>query len=351
MTAPINKAINSNAEISKPSALEPTRAKWAVLSAMRFFLAMVVMFAHFAAYGFGINHRPLLPFSATASVLGFFLISGYSIAYSLKRTQSGFYRRRFLRIYPLYVLSVMFAEALILCLGKNVQVGNTRFIGAGIRTCIGNIFLLQGFLCITITFNGPLWSLGVEWFYYLLAPLLKRLGNTLVIVAILSAITYVYRWGFDRNLLYGHGAFVYCWAWLIGFILYNSRNDWRIVLLMFTGTFVYMYGPKPGSVSVTFPYICAAIGISASWNISLPTYVETLMIHLGDLSYPIYLFHMPILILSCAKFHANNWLWLTVICLIASEILFQVVDVYLKKRFLSPLILGVKQSKRINNPA
>jgi peptidoglycan/LPS O-acetylase OafA/YrhL len=63
-----------------------------------------------------------------AAVIGFFLISGYSIAASLQRSSKGFYRRRFLRIYPIYFFAIVTTHILSLVLGSGIQAPHETFI-------------------------------------------------------------------------------------------------------------------------------------------------------------------------------------------------------------------------------
>jgi peptidoglycan/LPS O-acetylase OafA/YrhL len=100
-----------------------------------------------------------------AAVLGFLLISGISIGHSYYNSQSGFLKRRFLRVYPLYFFAVLFGVFTQYFLGSPYQLPNINMVAAGIGTSIGNFVLLQGIAVNTITNNGPLWSLGVEFFY------------------------------------------------------------------------------------------------------------------------------------------------------------------------------------------
>src|ERR1700721_1783490 len=99
--------------MAQSSALAPTvdvdreRSGWDVLSLLRFLLAFVVAVGHldpFAALG---PLRAVENLGSFEAILGFLLISGYSIGHSIQKKPVGFTRRRMLRIYPVYLAAVV----------------------------------------------------------------------------------------------------------------------------------------------------------------------------------------------------------------------------------------------------
>jgi peptidoglycan/LPS O-acetylase OafA/YrhL len=84
--------------------------QWKVLAGLRFFLAWIVVCYHLKNFIPDYGKDFLCTFgklNGLTAVLGFLLISGYSIAHSLTKNPEGFYNRRFLRIYPLYFCAVI----------------------------------------------------------------------------------------------------------------------------------------------------------------------------------------------------------------------------------------------------
>lgn len=75
--------------------------RWAVLGGLRFALAALVLVGH-ARYCTPTYRwvQFLAQFGSFSAVLGFFLISGYSIAHSYDRRPDGFFRRRIQRLAP-----------------------------------------------------------------------------------------------------------------------------------------------------------------------------------------------------------------------------------------------------------
>ena len=165
----------------------------------------------------------------------FFLVSGYSIAASLRRYPTGFYTRRLLRIYPIYLLTIVCAFILERAInGDLVMPGDEVFHPSGIWVAIANLFFLQTFIVKPIGFDIPVWSLAIEVAYYLAAPFLARLPKWTVLALIgVSAVSFASpRNGAAGPIYYLFTHFnmlTYAWAWMMGFYFYTSRH-WAIVI-------------------------------------------------------------------------------------------------------------------------
>ncbi|MGZ3777533.1 MAG: acyltransferase family protein, partial [Mucilaginibacter sp.] len=117
-------------------------------------------------------------FGAVYAVPLFFLISGYCIHLSnikyLKNNQAlplkEYYRRRFLRIYPPYLVALLFSIFVKFLIHPNIVLTKGNFFV--------HIFLLQGF---TETYfkniNLVLWTISVEMAFYILYPLFYYLRS------------------------------------------------------------------------------------------------------------------------------------------------------------------------------
>lgn len=66
--------------------------------------------------------------------------------------------------------------------------------------------------------------------------------------------------------------------------------------------------------------------------------VSKLLAYLGNLSYPLYLFHIPLLLLGYSVFKLPNVTGLIVLTLLGSMLFYHLVDVHLKQKYLVPLI-------------
>jgi len=134
--------------MSDPTKVKTPATNWEILAGLRFFLAWIVACGH-------LNHD-FLPkdhaffqffslFGGKAAVIGFLLVSGYSISASLHKKTEGFYQRRFLRIYPLYFFAVILALLLEVCLSGKVQVARNIFVSNGWLPNSANLFFCKRF--------------------------------------------------------------------------------------------------------------------------------------------------------------------------------------------------------------
>jgi peptidoglycan/LPS O-acetylase OafA/YrhL len=112
------RCLSVPASARRPVQRSPFRATsdaslfWPILGAVRFFLALVVVGAHLVWFDRSDEvGRQLGMFSGIVAVIGFLVLSGFSIAASLERERAGFYARRFRRIFPLYALAIASAWA------------------------------------------------------------------------------------------------------------------------------------------------------------------------------------------------------------------------------------------------
>jgi peptidoglycan/LPS O-acetylase OafA/YrhL len=283
-----------------------------------------------------------VPLSGKAAVIGFFMVSGFSIAASLDRDRQGFYFRRFKRIYPLYFFCVMFAIILQLWLG-NFKLPHYELEASGPLTSFGNLLMLQMTLVKSIAYDGVVWSLALECAYYLISPYLCRMhvGFTIALILI-SAVFYLLPYGWSSSIFYTillkAKLITYFWAYGIGLVLYSHRAHIAATLFFAFGLVLIYFSPitsEPLSV-VTFAAAYVVLLIARSWKSK-----SKLMDYLGDLSYPLYLIHIPTFIVCFALFGITNGWLLIAAAIAASAIAFEVIDVRLKK-----LIFGRRSSLR-----
>lgn len=145
-----------------------------VLEGIRGFAAIYVFLGHFV-----LNHLLkkesdiglFLRFGQEA-VMVFFLLSGFVIYYSFHKyphqTFGEYFRRRALRIYPIYFASLLISYGIVCQMAG-------RVVPFDVAQFAGNLFMLQDFSAGkpgvwfgTFYGNLALWSLSYEWWFYML---------------------------------------------------------------------------------------------------------------------------------------------------------------------------------------
>lgn len=164
-----------------------------ILDMFRLFAALLVVLVHYEIiFGKSIIYGSL----GTTALSWFFVLSGFIISYSYPTLNTiadfkRFYIHRFIRIYPVYCLAVLIS-ALFVGVGFNTlgdeffsEVRRPFEISYDLPELKDNSFwVFAGFRHLTFTqsissietlklvFNGPLWSLVLEVYFYLAFPVL-----------------------------------------------------------------------------------------------------------------------------------------------------------------------------------
>ncbi len=183
-------------EIRKPDRLN-------ALTGLRAFAAVNIVLFHFSNPNwFG----PLAPVvnAGYASVSFFILLSGYVMAYNYAaRARRGefeavrFWKARFTRLYPIYLLSLLLAWRNL----PTEYAQHTHFL-----FWLGMVLtplLLQGWVPEIATFlNTPAWTMSAEWFYYLIFPWLARWRRPDRVAPILRRLLAIWLLGLIPGTLY-----------------------------------------------------------------------------------------------------------------------------------------------------
>jgi peptidoglycan/LPS O-acetylase OafA/YrhL len=325
-----------------PTPAKPSESAWAALAAMRWVLASIVMMVHLRATFVPTNEAIdfIVSLGGRAAVIGFFLISGYSIAHSYGERPDGYFRRRFLRIYPLYIVAVLFTQFVVyLVPSPAVCLDGYAYNSAGFKTSIANALLLQEFAAIPLTYNIPLWSLSIEVFYYMLAPMLHRLPQSAIALLIMASMA-LFHFSTIPDLLYGYMALLYLWPWLIGFLLGRDtgRIAWPVALGLIGALAVYFSKRETVEPLSVVTYLVTFTVILLAPRIHLPTLLRRAAGFLGDLSYPLYLFHLPLAILLFKYFGLRGLPELLIAIIGSTMLLWYIFDEKLKRLVWVPLV-------------
>lgn len=321
---------------------------------LRFLLAISVVVAHSCAL-FGFDMLP-----GTLAVEAFFIISGFYMAmvltekyFKIDKYYKLFISNRFLRIYPLYWVVFIFFG--IYFIADGYKTGNLHALQLYVTywhklnpwtfvyLIITNIVIIgqeyalffkvndNGAVLFTshfadaktalyrFLFDAPLWSVSLEFVFYIISPYLVKLKNNvlLIIAVLLFAARYISKINgvpFDpfvnRLLPYQILFFV---LGILSYNLYQRLKTINIpkyaggILLAYISIFTIIYTRLPGTDSKAFIYLLSfAILIPFVFEISKHSKADQLI---GELSYPIYISHFLLLSISerlMVHYHING---------------------------------------------
>jgi peptidoglycan/LPS O-acetylase OafA/YrhL len=262
-------------------------------------------------------------FGATYAVPLFFLLSGYCIHLSnikyIKNHQAlpliDYYKRRLLRIYPAYLVAMVFS------------IGVDKLTGYGNPVNTNNLwlhlFMLQGFSANY--FNGiniVLWTIAIEFAFYMVYPVFYYLRLTfsltraIIIPFIVSTVSIT--WFSMQPSINGPQRYFFLnlwFAWCCGAYLADKKtfnpNDltkpiyklcYALILLAFIG-FRFCYSPRFIIVDYQINILvwAAPLLLLLNWE---PWFAKQKSILLSGVaaiglsSYSLYLFHEPLISLK-----------------------------------------------------
>lgn len=149
------------------------------------------------------------------------LVSARERGYSLRH----YFRRRFLRIYPVYLAACLITTALLLSQQSPFAWHQARLSAVAgaeemAKTILGALFLVRGVnWSAPENLNPPAWSLGVEVSFYLLAPLAAALSarKPLAAAVLGFALLFVLKRFEPREL----GIFCFFWVGILAWELHR----------------------------------------------------------------------------------------------------------------------------------
>lgn len=147
----------------------------------------------------------------------FFVISGFCLSFPLwKRRYAGierwfvpseFFVRRCLRILPpYYVALVLFAAVKVAASHHHSQALATREAPLTLPDLIAHVFLIHNLTPYINSINGMFWSLGLEWQWYWVFPILLVLCIRSPGLALAGCLVLTVFWHLGMHDLWGMGA-------------------------------------------------------------------------------------------------------------------------------------------------
>ena len=268
--------------------------------------------------------------AANQAVMVFFAISGFlitkSIMANLRRNVSFSLREylyaRIARVYPPLIFSIALTCVLFLVVKSCGLSGGSNDIPyqVGVFPMMREVFsvtrgdILQALIMNNglLLSNGPLWSLFIEWWIYLVVGLAVFVFTNRNILSKLL-FTVVLALAYSRLLSVNSNAMFYLGIWIFGGLvaLANSRFGWFVTcqhtlifglllascLLAYVAPGLVFAGPISWRVNAVQFVICAfwcALILPDQAYVNVPACRA--LYHLGECSFSLYLLHFPLML-------------------------------------------------------
>jgi peptidoglycan/LPS O-acetylase OafA/YrhL len=315
---------------------------------LRFILAISVVLGHSSSiFGFSFV-------SGQTAVQAFYIISGFYMTLILNEKYIGsngsyklFITNRFLRLYPIYwtvlLLTILFSTFLYFNNGnsealnfyvdyfKSMNIGSVFFLFftniflffqdivmfMGLDTVTGDLFYTPNFretspMLFRFLFIPQAWTIGVEIMFYLIAPFLVRKKLNFILPLILASLllrVYLYQNGFKEDpwsYRFFPTELIFFLLGNVAYRIYIKANSMAIKdlhlkiaygsLLLFTALYSFLPLPGKSYLYLTVFFICLPFIFILTKKWKRDSYI-------GELSYPIYISHIFVLMcISSLKF-------------------------------------------------
>lgn len=345
--------------------------KWSALAGLRFLLALIVAVNHLPEF-VAIGTWEFVPkFGAFEAILGFLLVSGYSIGASYAKEPEGFLWRRALRIYPVYVAAIALTCAVF-------ALEHGTFPSAWL-VLVNLLFLNQ--ILTSDSFVGPAWTLALEVWLYCLTPLLFKLRpptlRVLMAVSFAAYLAYtcgrtLFHWSYFAGVGYGLNLLLLSFIWLAGLRLAREPENslpilkevgWMFALHIVLATAIQFASSwKRGMVD---EFLKSGIDHFALQAFTLVVVLWTFRRYttspastagasatlrlLGDISYPMYVAHIPVFFLLKRASLESPTLYLA-ITVAVSSLLYWGLDKYSQQRSPAAADDGIDALRPVGRP-
>lgn len=344
------------------------------LNALRFYAAISVLFVHVDHFG-ELYPTSLIHFQWSMpgfidgynAVSLFFVLSGFLITYLLLKEHDAtgtiavrrFYARRALRIWPLYYLTVAAGVIVLpLLLGPTFEGYRLRTVQYGLLlVMLPNVANALSSLVVL----SHLWSIGVEEQFYAVWPLVVKYGRRVLVLLALGIIAL--KWlleplvlGMDSRVAHRllQDARFECMA--VGalaamLVLWKpnalrglySRGMQVVVLLGIVAVLTFTEERTTTAYNLGISILFAAVIVNVTMNPRVLFKLEHPWLdRLGNISYGIYMWHMPItyLVLSVLRRLVDGSLFLVLAYMIILFLTIGAAD--LSYRLVERRFLGLK---------
>ncbi len=351
-----------------------TKPHYELLDGLRGVAAILVLFYHiFEGFSFAevtngdgdgiirvLNHGHI-------AVDFFFILSGFVISYAYddrwkKMSTWQFFKRRLIRLHPMLVMGAIIGTMTFAFVGFEKWDGTTAPMGWVMTAMLLTIFMIPAVPGVPyevrgngemFPLNGPAWSLFFEYIGNILYALIIRRLSTrmLAILTVISGCLHAWffvgnisgydmvgvGWTIDEVNFWG-GLVRMLFPFTIGMLLARTfkprkiKGAFWICSIMLITLFSVPYIPSAGNISINslyevvciatiFPFIVwvGACGISSGKTAKINR-------QLGEISYPLYIVHYPIMYIFYAwliekKYYTLQDCWEVALIVVVSSIL------------------------------
>jgi peptidoglycan/LPS O-acetylase OafA/YrhL len=299
------------------------------LDLLRGMAALLVAIGHFGEWG-GVRFEETFAFC----VPFFFMLSGYVIthAYGDAIAKSGlnifeFSSLRLARLYPLHAITFLAVVLFYMCIEIArkfivLPISETVGLHANFLQFVETVTLTHFLLGQSVSFNTPSWSISIEFWcgfyiYLLCSPTVsKHWKIAFAWIGLLLLILIQYQGGLygadrlflgviDTTYLIGIGCFS------IGWLIHDNKKCLSNALKIFPACLFWLIAFVTAAFMVLCPnaknydsaiYLSFALTISglSQGRFSYSGYASLVMKKAGDISYGIYLWHIPLMLIIVA---------------------------------------------------
>ncbi|GAA3952851.1 acyltransferase family protein [Chitinophaga oryziterrae] len=309
--------------------------------------------------------QPFLLFGQEAVIL-FFLLSGFVIHYnySVKPAfdRADFLWKRFVRIYPIFILVMVLSIVLNLVTGARQEHTDMATFFYNIAGLQDSQLQKPGIGYPTFGDNDPLWSLGYEaWFYVFYAIVGSAKFNRNLLIVVLVSFSAAILFSFYPGKAYL--TLLYLPIWWLGAAIAEATLTERtrpflwgmLVLLIAMGGYVagsYEQIKNSSNSIGLHPFIeirhfSAAIVFAIVWmmaqkwlSVKYFAWMEPMAV-LAPISYGIYIVHVPLL--RGVKFILHDGIIAWCVFIVMTLIMAYLLEIHFQKKIVLPLLLKRKK--------
>ena len=375
------------------SAFSDTKAHYDLLDGLRGVAALMVIWYHvFEGFAFASNSAIETLNHGYLAVDFFFILSGFVIGYAYddrwgkSLTMKDFFKRRLIRLHPMVIMGAVLG-AITFCIQGSVQWDGTHIaISMIMLSLLCTIFFIPAMPGVgyevrgngeMFPLNGPCWSLFFEYIGNILYALFIRrlsnkaltvfvvlLGVALAAFAVFNVSTYGnigVGWTLDGGNFLG-GSLRMLFPFSLGMLMSRNFKPMKVkcafwictIALIALFSVPYLEGLEPLCMNGVYEAFCVIvafpiilwIGASGTTTDKQSTKICKF---LGDISYPVYVIHYPLMYLFYAWLIENQLYtlgetWHVALCVFILSIILaylclklydEPIRKYLAKRFLS----------------